>query len=416
MKKLIFLLLMIVGVQTQAQVWVAEQSWSSSWQNKYAQWVASNVGPNFFKQLGGEYAKLRVDCADAHYALLAYFSFHNKLEFTVDNGNVTNMTTRFNNYTTSEQRLIALIKFMVSNLGTESLAHRDTYPVAINSLMPGDLFMYKVGTNGNFTRHTYIIKNINPDGTFDVLYSTQDRMKKGLPLNRHASYMFTKAPTNKGVDQNHWGFRRSKMPQHASIPQEQLSLSDFSQYSLARSVDNLGFFREVRRIHQSVQESPNMALKRNFNTVCSAVQDRVEIVTNGVRFVKSVGGRCLSYQEYDTYSTPSRDSGIKDNYRNFEIDFASVLQKGEQSRVDGNLLRVASVIFQKEKVSGQQATPVYQQCPINTGLGGINLAHFKQSLFAGRVSFHPNDTEGLRWGVSNEPRTRCEQFYGYPTN
>ena len=346
MKKIVFLLLFMFGAQAQAQIWVADKAWNQSWENKYAQWVAGNVGPNFFKELGGNYAKLRIDCADAHYALKAYFAFHNGLEFAVDGGNVTNNMTRFNNISNPEGRLIEFIKYMAGHLGTESLAHKDTYPVAINAVQPGDLFMYKIGTNGNFTRHAYIIKNINVDGTFDVIYSTQDRMRKGLPLNRRQSYMFTKAPTNRGGDANHWGFRRTKLPQHSTIAQEGLSISDFSQYALARQVDNITFFREVRRIHQSVKESPNMALKRNFDTVCSAAQDRVDIVTNAVKFVASVGGRCLAYQEYDTYSTPSRDSGIKDNFKNYEIDFVEVMNNGHANKVDATLLINSKIIFQ----------------------------------------------------------------------
>lgn len=397
----------------QAQVWVAQKSWNSTWENRYSQWVASKVGPQFFKELGGEYAKLKLDCADAHYALLVYFSYQNGLEFSAQGGAITHNMTRFNDLR-GEKKIAAFINHLSAHLGTESLAHQDTYPVGIRDVRPGDLFMYKVGSSGNFTRHTYIVKNINVDGTFDVLYSTQDRMRKGLPLNRHKSYMFTKAPLNTGGDQNHWGFRRSKLPQFASVSQENLNLSDFSQYSLAKQLGNIGFFREVRRVHQTVTESPNMMTKRNFDTLCSEIKDRVNIVTSAVRFVQSVGGRCLNYQEFDTYSTPSRDSGIMDNYRNFELDYASIVQKNQSSKVDATLFRNASVIFAQGGISRAQMQGVYQACPIQTGVGGINLASFRQGLFAGQVSFHPNDSEGLRWGVANTARTRCTAFYGYP--
>lgn len=414
MKKLGFLLILVWSVGAQAQMWVATQRWDSSWQNRYTQWIAGSVGPNFFKELGGEYAKLKIDCADAHYALKVYFSYQHGLEFSVNGGSITNNTTQFDHLRREDQKLTAFIKYLAAHLGTESLSHKDTYPVSVRDVKPGDIFMYKVGTNGNFTRHTYIIKNINIDGTFDVMYSTQDRMRKGLPLNRHKSYMFTKAPVNGGVDRNHWGFRRAKMPQHASVAQESLGFADFSQYELARRLGNLGFFREVRKIHQSVKESPNMMAKRNFETICNEVKDRVDIVTNGVRFVKKVGGRCLNYQEYDTYSTPSRDSGIMDNYRNFELDYKSIVQNGQAGKVDPSLFQNASVIFSSNVISGSGAKQVYQACPVNTGVGGVNLASFKQALFAKRVSFHPNDSEGLRWGLSNGQRTRCQEFYGYP--
>lgn len=414
--KVILLLVVMMGCSfAQAQVWQATQSWNSAWQDRYAQWVARSVGPQFFKELGGEYAKLKMDCADAHYALKVYFSYQHGLEFSVNGGKITQATTRFN-HLRGDKKIAEFINFLSANLGTESLAHQDTYPVGVRNVKPGDLFMYKVGTDGNFTRHTYIVKNINVDGTFDVLYSTQDRMRKGLPLNRHKSYMFTKAPLNSGVDRNHWGFRRAKLPQQAHIAQESLSQSDFSQYSLAQNLGNLGFFREVRRIHQSVKESPNMMTKRNFDTICAEVKDRVSIVTNAVRFVRSVGGRCLNYQEYDTYSTPSRDSGIMDNYRNFEMDYNSIVKSGTQNKVDATLMQNTIFVFQKAGITSAQAQSVYRACQVNTsGVGGVNLASFRQALFSQRVSFHPNDTESLRWGVDGgESRTRCQQFYGYP--
>ncbi len=414
MKKVIFFLtVLFFTLSAQAQVWVAQKSWNSAWQDRYAQWIASKVGPQFFKELGGEYAKLKMDCADAHYALKVYFSYQNGLDFAVNGGKITNATTRFN-HLSGDKKIAAFINFLSSSLGTESLAHQDTYPIAVREVAPGDLFMYKVGTNGNFTRHTYIVKNINVDGTFDVLYSTQDRMHKGLPLNRHKSYMFTKAPLNGGVDKNHWGFRRAKLPSFASVAQESLNFADFSQYSLAQKLGQIGFFREVRRIHQTVTESPNMMTKRNFDTICNEVKDRVSIVTNAVKFVRGVGGRCLNYQEYDTYSTPSRDSGIRDNYRNFELDYASIVQKNQSAKVDATLFKNASVIFAKGTISGSQAQQVYKACPVKTGAGDVNLANFKQGLFAGKISFHPNDNESLRWGLSNSARTRCTEFYGYP--
>jgi hypothetical protein len=74
--KLIFLMICFVSTSAFASVWNASsgKKWNSKWQQKYMSWVATKVGPNFFKDLGGPFADLKIDCADAHYGLVAYFS------------------------------------------------------------------------------------------------------------------------------------------------------------------------------------------------------------------------------------------------------------------------------------------------------------------------------------------------------
>lgn len=400
--------------KSQASVWDSNQEFTSSWYKTYSDWIATNVGPNFFKNKGIPFSTLKIDCADAHYALLAYFARENRLTLRINNGNTTNKTTKFDNISNSDERLVAFINYMSAHFGTESLSHTDTYPVAINKIRPGDLFMYKVGNGGGVTRHAYIIKNINPDGTFDVLYSTQARMAKGLPLRRHETYMFSKAPLNTGLDKNHWGFRRAKPSDQAHISQESLNISDFSQYKLALEEGKFVFFREVRLTNQSIQETPNMAITRNFNTVCSAVNDRVEVVQSALNYVQQVGGKCLGEQKYDAYSTPSRDSGIKDMYYNYFLDLDRFMKASLQNRIDKNLYSLSLVIFGQSNLSANQSSKIYRACPINTSVEKLNVADFKKRLYAGDVSFHPNDNAEWRWGIQNGPRTRCHTYYGYP--
>lgn len=415
MKKFIFVILFsLIAKSGHAAVWNSNQEFTDRWYQSYSNWVATSVGPNFFKELGSPFSSLKIDCADAHYALLAYYARENGLTLRINNGNTTSQTKRFDDVSNADQRLVAFINYMSANFGTESLSHRDTYPVAVDSVRPGDLFMYKVGSNGNFTRHAYIIKNINPDGTFDVLYSTQARMAQGLPLRRQQTYMFSKAPLNTGVDKNHWGFRRAKPSDWAHVSQENLSLSNFSQYILAFELGKYGFFKEVRRANQSIQESPNMIVTRNFNTVCNAVTDRVDVVQSALDYVRQVGGQCLGEQKYDAHSTPSRDSGIRDMYYNYYLSLDELIQSSKQQQVDSRLYNLSLIIFGDSALNTEQTTATYQACPVNTTVGSVNLAGFKRRLFEGKVSFHPNDNAHWRWGFENGPRTRCYAYYGYP--
>ncbi len=218
----IFVVLMCCFSFAQGAVWQADpgREWNDEWRTRYSLWIENEVDGDFFKKLGSPYSKLKMDCADAHYALIAYFSRLNGLPFVIDQSKLSHLTDRFDSIKDSELRMAAFIDFIRANYGTESLAHKDTFPPAIGELMPGDIFMWKIGSNNNFTRHTYIIKTINPNGTFDVLYSTQDNAALTGALFLKKQYMFNKAPKNTGGDQNKWGFRRMKFSQDSSVPQQ----------------------------------------------------------------------------------------------------------------------------------------------------------------------------------------------------
>lgn len=409
MKSSLIVLLLVVTFSSQADVWRSNKHWNESWQRKYANWIATSVKGSFFKDLGRPFSRLKIDCADAHYALKAYYSRMNGLHMVVERGAFSNKTSMFDRYRNSNERLYRFMLHLANNYGTESLAHNDTYPVAVNDVMPGDLFTYKVGSNGNFTRHAYIIKNVNLDGTFDVLYSTQERAAKGYPLGRQWQYMFDKAPLNSGTDRNHWGFRRQKLSNRASISQESLREADFSQYELARRYGNLGFFRRVKSINQTVKESPNSIAERNFKTVCTGVQDRVTSVNDAEAFRKRIGGRCMSFREFDTYSTPSRDTKIKNSYLNYEYDIENISWNSLNSYNKNSF----SLTFENS-LSSREKNSLLERCNVSTPVGKIDLSTFRQNIFAGRVSFHPNDNIYRRWGFTNGSKTRCEEFYGYP--
>jgi len=336
----------------------------------------------------------------------------NSLSFSANGGNITNNTSKFDRYS-GHQKMAKFIEYISQYYGTENLAHTDTIPVGIQSIRPGDLFMYKVGTDGSFTRHTYIIKGINIDGTFDVMYSTQQRAKEGQPLRRRTSYEFKKAPLNTGRDQNHWGFRRQKMPHLMSTSQESLG-ADFSQYSIARKLGRLEFFRYVKRTHQSVNESPKRVITRNFDNYCSEVQDRVTAVKSGLRVAAAIGNRCMNFREYDTNSTPSRDSGIKDTIRNYAYDYNRVIQEGKAGKIGGDLKRASDTIFKEGRIGSGEANRLGSMCRVNSSIGALDIGNFKQNLMANRVSFHPNDNAYRRWGFLKGEKTRCEVYYGYP--
>ena len=411
MRALIFLVLFYFSVTSYSAVWESNQDWNNSWKERYSNWVATEVNSDFFKSHpSAPFRALNMDCADVQYALIAYFSRMNRLNFRVNNGNTTNKTSRFDHIQGADQRMAAFINHLKVSFGTESLAHVDTYPIAVTDIHPGDIYMYKVGSGENVIRHTYIIKNINIDGTFDVFYSTQERMNDGRPPVRIRSYVFKKAPLNTGVDKNHWGFRRQKPSGMASISQEDLSLSDFSQYELARHLGRRGFNQKVVELNRGINESPNQFAQRNFAAVCLGVQTRVDSVNAALKRKRELGGACMNYRDYDAYSTPSRDSGIKDDYLNY---FEGL--KGKQRKLNRENNSLFAAVFARNTSSSNE-TLTYRNCRVDTAIGPIYLNPFKTALFAGMVSFHPNDTIQWRWGKGRGLKTSCQEYYGYPVD
>ena len=215
--------LLMLSAQSGASVWEHDREWGASDDLAFSRWVSRSVKTTFFKDLGGSYKYLRLDCADALYGLRIYFAAKNRISFSARKGKITNEMDRYDHIQNEDRRIAKFIAYVAGQIGTETMAHNDTYSVSIRSLRPGDLFMYKYTTNGtSYTRHSYIIKNINVDGTFDVLYSTQARRDSGRPMARVRHESFQHKPLHYGSNKYGWGFRRWKRPSQAHLNQSQI--------------------------------------------------------------------------------------------------------------------------------------------------------------------------------------------------
>ncbi|MEM7646562.1 MAG: hypothetical protein AAF203_06620, partial [Pseudomonadota bacterium] len=332
--------LFAVQFQTKAAVWQHDTSleWDETWQERYSQWVETSVKAGFFKKMGSPFADVKMDCADAYYALQAYFAREHKLPFSVEHGKVTNLMTRFDGFSNPDVRLAKFMNYLRGHYGTEALVHKDTFPPALKEVAPGDIFMWKIGKAGNFTRHTYIIQSINDDGTFDVIYSTQANAAKNGPLKVKKGYMFKKRPKHRGGDRNRWGFRRMKPAQYADWDQESVPGANFEQYDLAEKLSTTDFFFHIRKLFQTVSQTPQQMVQKAFTSLCSALQGRIEIVNNAQEELKATGGACMNFAKYDAHSTPSRDSGLMQDYTNFEYILEQLESAGEIDEVSEPLL------------------------------------------------------------------------------
>ena len=411
-----FLFLFVISLNIKAAVWEDNQSWSLQYEEDYGHWINSNaVNEDIFINPKSPYFGVKTDCADTAYALRAIFAFEHKLPFAITNPSgsrgsnrtLNNHQNNWNNLPTNTQRLVAMINEIGDSVGTENLAYFDTFPIAIKSISPGSLFMYKIKARfGNFIRHTYNIKGINPIGTFDVIYSTQAIKAHGLSLMRRKDKEFDNIPNDP------WGFRKFRWPEHlgldlGSIPSE-LGPSN-EQYALAQSLGEAGFFKYVKKTVASSSESSSQRMTRLFKTVCSESQARIDYVNQGLDHLKEINNKCMSYEEFDAYSTPARDQSLKELFENLKSAFTDVENEGGLNTVPPELIEFSEIIFKNKIVSN---TDLLTFCPINFMPNkSIDLKTLWNRLESGTLSSHPNDRVEARWGESTKNLTKCKRWY-----
>ena len=409
----LILTLSFLSFNSHAAVWEDTQSWSLDYEQKYKEWVQSSfVREKMFTDKNSPYYGINTDCADTAYALRAIFAFENKLPFAITNPSgsrepsktLNNRTNKFDYAGPENKRVVALVTEIGDSVGTENLTRFDTFPMAIKSITPGSIFTYKMKARfGKFIRHTYNIKDINPVGTFDVIYSTQANHEKHGDLLRRRDREFENLPSDP------WGFRKFRWPEHigkdlSAIPAE-LGPS-MEQYTLASQMDTRAFFKYVGKTLATTTETSGERLNRLFRSVCLESQARIEYVNEALEFLKQTNNACMDYQKFDAFSTPSRDGALKEMYEKFKQAFVEA--KGSNSG-DPQILAFADYIFNKKgAVQGELQTA----CPITYRPSmTIDMGTLWTRLANDKLSSHPNDIVTVRWGEASGPLTKCKRWY-----
>jgi hypothetical protein len=397
-----------------AAVWEDSESWSVQYEQKFALWMQSSaVREGMFNDPHSPYYGVSTDCADTAYALRAVFAFENKLPFAITNpsgsrGDVSktlnNKSNKFDYAGPENKRLVAMITEIGDSVGTENLTRYDTYPVAIKSITPGSIFTYKMAARfGKFIRHTYNIKDINPVGTFDVVYSTQANHASHGDLLRRRDREFENLPNDP------WGFRKFRWPDQLgkdlSVIAPELGASN-EQYELAQRMDTRTFFKYVGSVLATTTESSGERLSRVFKAVCQESQARVGYVNEALAYLQTSGNACMDYEHFDAYSTPARDLALKEMYEKFQQAYT---EAKNLAGVDPQIYAFADYIFRGR---GSVQADLLAACPINYRSGmTIDMATFWSRMSKDRLSSHPNDIVEVRWGEKTSPLTKCKRWY-----
>ncbi len=399
-------------------IWEDTRPWTVQDEEQFSTWMQSSaVNETMFTDPKSRYYGINTDCADTAYALRAIYSFEHGLPFAITNPSgsrsgktINNRQTNYDHLKTTEEKIIKLINDIGESVGTESLAFYDTYPVQIKAIKPGSLFMYKIKARfRNFIRHAYNIKNINPVGTFDVIYSTQANKEKKLPLIRRKEREFENLPHSP------WGFRKFRWPEHLGKDLSAIPSSlgpSMEQYELATTLSEKDFFKYVRKTVATIDESPAQRVVRSLKAACLEAQARIDYVNQAIAHLNETNNACMNYEQFDAYSTPARDKALAEMFDKLNTSYKEAKKADELNLIPPEtLILVEEVLNQGLFSSRDESNELIEFCPIEYKPGTkLSMKSLYKRILSGDLSSHPNDTIEVRWGEKGK-KTKCKRWY-----
>lgn len=418
MKLLIFGTLLFFS-NLQAVVWENSNQWDESFELKYREWIKSEeVNPKIFVDVKSPYSGLHLDCADLAYVLRAIFAYENGLPFQVKNPVATVKSKRqyFSNdmdkWDNQDKalKIKSFLTFIANSLGSDTLSFFDTFPVKLDKISSGDIFLFKIDKEDGAIRHTYIIKNVNEKGLFDIIYSTQsvkeDQKMFYSRKNKQISSLF--------IPQSARGFKRMKWPSHYSLPGEEVIIApdqSDEQYELAAQMGGVKFFKYLQKLLQVRAETYLEELSRLMADICFSFGERKNVVMAAQKFLTKISNRCMDYQEFDAFSTPNLDNTIIQEYQDLKNKY-DVLSADKITEISKTIAGQRLLSFMGE-INSDTVSWCSMTIKDNNAEYVLTMKNFVENIIAKRTSFHPNDSQLRRWGLDLQGEaTSCKTWYG----
>lgn len=398
--KIFFLVFLLFSVKLRAEVWTSKNVWNIEFEVLYSEWVKStNLSADIFSNPKSPYYGIKTDCADATMALRAIFAFEHQLPiYFKDNDGLflTNNSLKYDAIPEQIDRLKALLQDIGENIGSEVLASDNTYPISLADVRPGDVYITRwTDASGIDTRHVYFIKDILPTGDLLLFSSTQPRAirplltRKGMP-----SHIITGEP---------YGFKR-----FTSGPKFERPDQSYSQYKDLQKGERF-FFSKVKDTHQKVKDTFENNISQRIENICIALQTRVIVVDLAILQAVKNNHQCFSRDEYNEYSTPSRDHNIAYDIESLVFGWKAIKQKQIQSQLSENI-QLALEYLAGNDLSEEAHSALNIFCTVKTMINinleiSINMRDFYRRYKAGVISNNPNEAIEARWGYTRESGT-----------
>ncbi len=391
--KYLFLFLFCFSVNSLAQVWTPQNSWSSQSEIEFAQFIENEFGTDFFTNSNSLGYNIPTDCADALYAARIAFAWKNSLpvQFRHPQGGwITQRLTQWN-HLPERERVKAFMRY-VGELSNTWTLQEDTYPVKISreTLLPGSIYLSpsltepeKAATNQS-GGHAEIIKSIDETGYVRLYGSTTPKLVRTLTSNRNPVH----APVvTRG------GFRRFKQPHHHQLPNNQLPDYSMQQFQVGDwqplsilSRKKIYLWNEairslLRTKHPTFEDRVDVVVE----SICEIYKSRIDIVKSAWSHIQARGQICLSGSSYDDYSTPKKDARIKDAYRQLDDMY-------KWRKLEGGFHNI------------KDAKALLEKCVIEYWPGySANTWELFLRMIDGRIVSDPNYSPAVRWGHREKP-------------
>lgn len=367
----------VFALSSQAAVWQTQRQWTPADEIRYNSWVENSLRRDIFSSPSSRYYNFQTDCADAAYSMRAIYAFENGLPFAVNDPTrrgqtITNAKTTWDRYSNSLTRFSKFLDYLHSILGTSNL-NGDTYPVRISrdTVQPGGIFlMYRF--------HTYLFKSIQSNGVPVLYSSTVPRGVRTLAEDHGIpGYGFNYSESPGGI-------RMFKAPQDMTKSEWQLPGFSREQYDMRRTYTDAVSWG--RAIHQKLArsgsgETAEQEMNRYYNLACDQARARVGIVNEAVRYRAQIG-RDMNPVEYDSYSTPSRDGKLLENFNNF------IALNSRVRNINPSASSYVAILQNSARCS-----VTYD------GRNTLSLWEVYSRLSNGEMSSNPNHSVARRWGA-----------------
>ncbi|CAN5525459.1 hypothetical protein BH10BDE1_BH10BDE1_14980 [soil metagenome] len=392
----IFSALSFTSVPSRAAVWENTAEWNDASESQYRQWVSQNWNKDYFNQAGPMKGSM-MDCADVVYSMRAIFASQNGLPFAMKDPTtragtiISNSMTRWDSKS-QDQRVRSFIQ-LIFGVGSTASLPADTYPTAIGPMTLGAGSMI---VTDKANHHSWTIQHFSQTGIPYLLFGSRPARTLLYERNEYPTVGFV-FPQGIRAETN-GGFRNFRQPADVGKPVYDVPGYSLEQYSFPAAT----FMKTVQKRMQNIEETGEQHVLRVYNEACKGSRERVEIVRGAIQKQGEIGARCMNATEYDDQSTPSRDSRLKDSFKDLAAAYKDALNN--RSITAGTRKLVESVLSGASSVSNTNAACLVEISPGTK----LTLGQIFAFSVGDKLSNNPHDTLQMRWGLQAGPSAKAK--------
>lgn len=369
-------ILLLITANLSAEVWSTDKTWSDEIESEYSAWVETNWTNDVFTNTQSPLFGLKTDCADASYAMRAYYAFLNGLPVyfhRYDGAKVDQTMTAFDHIKDPISRFRSYLNYLFEATDTRTLS-RDTYAIDINRQQVRAGIVYvSPGI------HSYQITGLDIFGVPKTLSSTVPREQRVL-FSHYGFPFYVPQDTKNYLD----GFRAFK----TDIARK----SSKEQFQMAESIagDFISYQEKMIQKLQLQTEPFDRRITRIKGNLCFFSRERAVLVTDAFVVHQAQGGSCFGSAAFDSYSTYVRDEKLKKYFLELKKMTLSPRWAATPQTAKKNLLSVFLIDIPDDDCTVETSLPVKPT---------LRLAEIYQALETKKIVSDPNATMAQRWGL-----------------